>query len=121
MKAVGLFISVIFTASTVFANDLESKYPNDKGVYVVKGETQKRVINSILEEVDVAFEMGDGYFDVESIKLFIVRNKTKVLGYLNEVKLRYTEDPEYVFVLVRYDENGSRVGEIEELRREPLQ
>lgn len=119
MKFLVILMMVSLFVTSVFAANLENKYPSSEGVFPVKGKAQKLAIQKILQNVDVAFEMGDGYYDVVSTKLFIVRNEPKVQGYIELYKLSFTEDPEYVFVVVRYDVKGQRVGELEELGREP--
>lgn len=111
-----LMILSVFTAS-VFAVDLTDKYPGGDDVHLVKGKKQKQEINKKLEQVDVAFEMGDGYYDVQSIKLYVVRSGNDVIGYIEEYELSYTEEPELVTVVVRYGVDGKRIGEIEEIDR----
>ena len=109
-------------SATAFAGKksaVEGKYPYDEGVYAVSGKAQKEAISSKLEEVDVPFEMGDGYYDVVWSKLYIVRDGSDVIGYIEKYKLSYTEDREYVYVLVRWDAKGKRVGEIESIDSEP--
>ncbi len=73
-------------------------------------------LRSNIDKVDLAVELGDGYYDLKASQLYAVNAKkdaTQIVGYLLWAKLTYTEDNEDVVVLVRFDRNGLRLGEIE--------
>jgi hypothetical protein len=44
-----------------------------------------------MNQVDVAFEMGDGYYDVKNERVYSVTIAGKLVGYIMETDLRYTE------------------------------
>ena len=117
MKKLVLLAFVSMFGASVFAAGLNDKYPGSKDVYEVTDLSQKKSITKILEEVDVAFEMGDGYYDVLSEKLYVIDDGVKTKGYIKEYKLSYSEEPETVTVIVRFKANGKRYGDIEETDR----
>ena len=119
MKQLSLLLLFVFTVGASAAGIVD-RYPDTDGVYLVKGEAQKKAINKMLEDVDLAFEMGDGYYSVIHLVLYVVRDGSKVKGYIEKYKMSYTEDREYVTVLVRYDKNGKRVGDYEITDSEPM-
>lgn len=112
-RLVALFLLVFAFSNTVLAKNIEDLYPTSEGVYLVKGQKQIRAIQKMLEEVDVAFEMGDGYYDVKSVRLYIARDGSKVIGFIEKYLLYYTEDNNEVEVLVRYNAEGKRIGDLE--------
>jgi len=69
----------------------------------------KKVLTNIYD-VDVGFEMGDGYYDVIANRFYAVTDQRgAVNGYIGWYKLSYTEDPEYPEVHVKFDRNGVRI------------
>lgn len=107
-------------STSAFAKEISEYYPKHEGVKEIKAPAQKDAVKKKLKSPDVAFEMGDGYYDVKSIDLFLIRDGNKTVGYIERYKLSYTEDPEIVTVLVRYSFDGAQVGEIEEFDRSPI-
>ncbi len=74
-----------------------------------------------LNAVDMAFELGDGYYDVKDSQIYEVVKKEGrkyvLQGYILWSKLSYTEDPEFVEAEQKLDRNGLRIGELEETAR----
>lgn len=113
-----LVLALLFVSVPAFAAiDLEKTYPESQGVTEVKSKKEIARINQILEEVDPSFEMGDGYYNLLQVQLFKVKDGRTLVGYIELYKLDYTEDPEIVYAIQRYDARGKRVGEIEETDR----
>ncbi len=96
------------------ASGIEDYSPDSSQARLVTDKNEKMLILYELEQVDVPFEMGDGYYDFVSSELYSVKDEGKVIGYLELTKLSYTEDPIYVYVLVRFGADGKRVGDLEE-------
>ncbi len=122
MKRVLLSLALLAGVSA-FAKPLNRVYPGDRGVTKMTNaqfQALPPALKRTLGSVDVPFEMGDGYYDLVSERWYRIRSTVdgRVLGYLNEVRLSYTEDAEYVDVLVRFAADGRRIGKIEELGRE---
>jgi hypothetical protein len=114
-----ILIGAVFFSFLALASDITDKYPGNRGIILIKNQKDQDKVRQRLEEVDVAFELGDGYYDVQKTQLFRVWQGGKILGYIERIFLSYTEDPELVVALVRYNPNGVRVGEIEVVDRFP--
>ncbi len=72
-------------------------------------------ITDHMSKVDVPSELGDGYYDVKSVKTFRIfdtKDTSLVVGYIDFYWLSYTEG-EDITALVRFDRNGLRHGDIE--------
>lgn len=118
---VGLFL---LAGVASIAKPLNKVFPGDAGVSRMTATEFKALppaLRGALNSVDLPFEMGDGYYDFVSEKWYRVRSSFdgRVLGYLNQVRLSYTEDSEYADVLVRFAADGRRIGRFEELGRVP--
>lgn len=66
----------------------------------------KKVLNKI-NQIDVPFEMGDGYYDLKSEKYFALSLDEKVVGYALESYMTYTEGDDTV-VYTYFLANGVR-------------
>lgn len=70
-------------------------------------------VQANFSKVDIAYELGDGYYSVKKVTVFKVmdRNTNVVLGYHHYAICSYTEGDD-VEALVRFDRNGLRIGEV---------
>lgn len=84
---------------------------------VISGGIHKKIrfeklpenVKKMMGNVDVPFEMGDGYYDLKKREIFIVLNEQKIVqGYIVESTLTYTEDPELASATDYYQLNGIR-------------
>lgn len=64
---------------------------------------------NVMNSVDLSFEKGDGYYSVIKEKVYAVKGKRKVIGYIIESELSYTEG-ENEFSTNYYLANGIRIG-----------
>jgi len=70
-------------------------------------------VRAEMSKTDIPFELGDGYYDLKWSRLYrVVEQDGSTAGYMEEAHLTYTEGDD-VDVIVRYDRNGLRHGDIE--------
>lgn len=102
------------TVDCLSLSDLESSNDSSPNVFRVGFAETKRMDQKVfkrIESVDIAFEMGDGYYDQKSWNLFRVMNPkkgTELLGYLVKADFSFTEGDD-VEVSIYFDRNGLRV------------
>ncbi|MCC6276515.1 MAG: hypothetical protein IT289_01220 [Oligoflexia bacterium] len=119
-----LAFAILSASQGALAYDIETALPEDRNVRLIDSPSEEELIRGTLEPVDIAFELGDGYYDVRRCQLHRVfaglpgRTST-IIGFIDECFLDYTEDPEVVTAIQRFDFLGSRVGEVEETNRVP--
>src|SRR5688500_12650235 len=94
-----------------FVLNANTSMPYSKYIKVNDRKNLGKDVLNCMSEVDIAFEMGDGYYDVRSSKLVAIfyPNSTRIAGYVEEYKLYYTEDREIVEAEVRYNSKGQRI------------
>lgn len=96
---------------------VETASIGDANVKALKGQEIKklpRLVQDNFGKVDLPFELGDGYYDLKVSRYYsVTEDSGDVFGYLLWARLSYTEDKDYVEVLVRFDRNGLRLGDIE--------
>ncbi|MBI2519546.1 MAG: hypothetical protein HYV97_03990 [Bdellovibrio sp.] len=61
-----------------------------------------------MARIDVPFEMGDGYYDLQSENYYQVSHNGKIVGYILESVMAYTEDDEDVTAQTYFLANGVR-------------
>jgi len=68
-----------------------------------------KLVRRTMSEVDLGFEMGDGYYDVISEKIYPIFIADKLIGYAIESHMSYTQDDdEEIYVWNYYLSNGIR-------------
>ena len=80
-----------------------------KNVRLVSYDDIPTAVKDTLSEVDVAFEMGDGYYDIQANAVYEVTdplNPKVVVGYMDATVLSYTEDPEYYLAILYVNPRG---------------
>ena len=94
-----------------FVLNANTNMPYAKYVKVADRAKLGKDVLKCMSEVDVPFEMGDGYYDIRSSKLFAIYypNSTRLAGFVEEYKLDYTEDSEIVETEVRFNSKGQRL------------
>lgn len=125
-----ILMSAFFSSSNLYAQanvdrtfDFESvllkAYPGNPNTKIIDINSVKSIaVKQALQNVDFAFEMGDGYYDVASSALYMVfTGKGKLAGFMKAALLTYTEDPDLFLVAAFVDAGGVRVGELFELNR----
>jgi hypothetical protein len=97
---------------------LETAYPGKRFVTQLSDrafQALPKTIRTEMGKTDIPFELGDGYYDLKSLVVYVVKDRAgETVGYLKAAHLSYTEGDD-VDVLVRFDRNGLRHGEIEQL------
>lgn len=73
---------------------LKEAYPGDPNTRLISPAEIPQPARDALANVDLAFEMGDGYYDVIASALYEVNDGQKVVGYLEAALLSYTQDPD---------------------------
>jgi len=89
---------------------------NIKVLSPVQFKKLPKLVRENLDSVDLAFELGDGYYDLNESKTYEVtstKGAKTVVGYLLWGSLHYSEDNEDIQAILRFDRNGLRIGEIE--------
>ena len=85
--------------------------------YITSGEAElkrtkfsslSKKVRSKIRGIDVAVELGDGYYDVVDEKLYEIIKDNEVVGYKLDVKVYYTEDDEILDDTVYFLANGVR-------------
>ncbi|MEK7356288.1 MAG: hypothetical protein AAB250_07550 [Bdellovibrionota bacterium] len=74
--------------------------------------TLPTVVSQTLADIDVGFEMGDGYFGLQATATYEVSSPTDpslVVGYMNISVLSYTEDSNYRVATIYVNPQGRLV------------
>lgn len=110
-----LFSSFMISASE---NVLTDAFPGASNTKLVEFKDIKSPkVRAAFTEVDLAYEMGDGYYDVINSAYYMVFTKEGHLaGFMEAALMSYTEDPELYLVAAFVDTRGERVGEVYKLR-----
>lgn len=91
---------------------LSAKVPSPYVKYMSQAAISKldSAVKNCLSEVDMPFEMGDGYYGVRSLKTYVVYypNTTKIAGFIEQYTLSYTEGDD-AWAEVRYNSKGQRI------------
>lgn len=75
-------------------------------------ETVPAAVVKTLSDIDVPFEMGDGYYDAKVNAIYEVTNPSnpkEIVGYMDATILSYTEDPEYYLAIIYVNPKGRLV------------
>lgn len=119
MKPVIQFFAAILFASLAVAQELPLQHPDDilKNAYpgkpntrVVELKDMPKVVSDTFATVELAFEMGDGYYDTLASAYYEVKDSNgAIVGYLEAALLRYTEDPDVPLVGAMVNLHGRRL------------
>lgn len=122
LKKVLITISTAFcllSSVTAFAQqtELEKAYPGDANTRRIDFlEIRSAKVKETLQSVDLGYEMGDGYYDVLKLELYMVFDKNgKLLGFMEAALMSYTEDPDLFLVAAFVNTKGVRLGEVHNL------
>lgn len=113
-------VLLLFSSLNVSADpnqDLVKAYPGEGNTKLIKlTDIRSSKVQEALKSVDLAFEMGDGYYDVIQSAIYMVFTKNgKLAGFMEAALLSYTEDPELYLVAAFVNTSGIRQGEVHEL------
>lgn len=90
----------------------------DSNVKKIHKSTYNKLSNSIknnLSATDLAFELGDGYYNYIKTDLYrVFDNSGKVIGFIEVSVLSYTEDDNIEEYYVRYNKKGERISAVGE-------
>lgn len=120
MKLVTIITSLLIS-SGIFAQQLgfdfghpdeilkKDFYPGEAGTTLVTKEEIPEVVREEISNVDVAFELADGYYDYLSRAYYSISHQGTVIGYMKCNLLSYTEDPELPLTAVKFNLKGKRI------------
>jgi hypothetical protein len=95
------------------SKSLKTARPGEPNVFKMSAAKFKTLKQSVRENIaafDLGLELGDGYYDVVKSAYHVVldpANGSKVLGFIQEARVAYTEDNDESDYLVFYDEQGN--------------
>jgi hypothetical protein len=128
MKILGIFLAAAlsFSAQAGQQPELPLNHPDDTLVKAYPGDNNTRpielsairskAVRDALKDVDLAFEMGDGYYDTLKSALYMVFGTDgKVIGYMEAALLSYTEDDDLFLVAAFVNTSGIRIGDVHDL------
>jgi hypothetical protein len=98
------------TVATIDCNDhskIKALILSNKVVFIEAVNIPKAILKKVATNVSVAFEYGDGYYDIQSEKLMEVAFEGKLIGYVLETNMSYTEGDD-VTVYTYFMANGVR-------------
>lgn len=119
-----VFATLTMVAFTNFAQaqqlDLPFKSSDEVLLAAMPWSPNVRLINNVsalpskivkaLDQVDLAFEMGDGYYNLLASAVYEVADEQgRVVGYIEAGFLSYTEDPEYFLGMAFINSKGKRL------------
>lgn len=84
-------------------------YPGDKELTKVALSDLPDVVAKEVRDLDVAFELADGYYDYLASAIYEIKVEGKVVGYMECSLLSYTEDPELTLTGVKFNLSGRRI------------
>jgi hypothetical protein len=119
MKTIALALIVMFTFQS-FAQQLSfdfgipdeilaemDVYPGDKNLKFVEFKDLPKKIQNTLSDIDLAFILGDGYYDYLSGATYeVYSDEGKLVGYYTVDLLSYTQDPEYYLAAAKITLDG---------------
>jgi hypothetical protein len=89
---------------------LGAAYPGDKNVHRVFYDKLPLKIQDAFQNVDLAFEAGDGYYNLMTSAYYVVTDESgNVVGYMEAGLANYTEDPDYFLLAAWMDTHGVRL------------
>ncbi len=113
-------IMLLFSSLTVSAGSdqgLTAAYPGNKNTKLIKFiDIKSSVVKEALQSVDLAFEKGDGYYDVIKSALYMVFTQDgRLAGFMEAALLSYTEGPQLYLVAAFVNTSGAREGGLHDL------
>lgn len=86
-------------------------FPGSKNVRLVNNVSSlpSKIVQAF-KEIDLPFEMGDGYYDAVAWATYEVTNDSgRVVGYIEAALMTYTEDPGYYLGMAFVNSKGRRL------------
>lgn len=91
---------------------LAKAHYKDSNLRIAFSNTMPKVVIDALNELDLALEAGDGYYDHKASATYAVLDANKnVVGYMEVALLSYTEDPIYAVVAAYITPQGRRLNQ----------
>ena len=111
---------VLLLSLNVSANanqELVKAYPGEENTRLIEfTDIKSAKVKKTFESVDLALEMGDGYYDVLKSAFYMVFTKDgKLAGFMEVALLSYTEDPDLYLVAAFVNSKGVRLGDVHQL------
>lgn len=114
----GAKLGAVATFDCSSVEEMETARPESRNARVMTSAQFAKLPKDVrdnMAKVEMAVEMGDGYYDLEKSKTYAVystANPQELIGYIEWGHFEYTEGDD-VEAFVRFDRNGLRLGEIE--------
>lgn len=122
MKILSSFFAIVLIFSTLGAfadsnNELVKAYPGASNTKLIQyTDIKSAKVKNAFQEVDIAFEMGDGYYStIKSAYYMVFTQEGKLAGFMQAALLSYTQDPDIYLVAAFITTGGVRLGQLHEI------
>lgn len=117
IKSIGLFLSVsAFATSGEFDfghpdEVLKETFVFSENIEVIEFEALPKVVQKTMGDIEIAYELGDGYYDsLKEVYYQVLDESGNVVGYMKAGIYSYTEeDDEFPLAVVRVNLQGRRL------------